>query len=68
MIGNTFNNIQEEIKQYLEHPPAVALPGGSWCFYCRQELCRWPDKHRNAQRLQLVIADLVRDLAEARKK
>lgn len=63
-----YEDIKEEVKKYLENPPMIALPGGSWCHLCSTELCRNPVSHRNSQMLLIVINKLMLDLAEERTK
>jgi hypothetical protein len=65
--GDSYEEIKVNVRGYLENPPMIILPGGSWCYFCNEEMCR-NFKHSNRLLLQTIIAKLMRDLAEERKK
>lgn len=64
--GKSYDDIKKSVQSYLENPPMIMLPGGSWCHFCNVELCRNP-KHRSPQMLLIVVNKLMWDLKEARK-
>lgn len=65
--GKTYDQLKTEIQNFLEHPPMIALPGGSWCHFCQQELCR-NRRHRDPQLLLIALNHTIRELAEERTK
>lgn len=64
--GTTYDEIKENISKYLDNPPMIALPGGTWCYFCNVELCR-TGKH-NKQMYAIVINKLINDLANERSR
>jgi len=64
--GKDYNEIWKQVKNYLENPLPIALPGGTWCFFCKQELCR-NTRHLNSQMLLLTINKLMLELSKERK-
>lgn len=60
----TYKEIMQDAKQYLEEPPMIALPGGTWCPFCNTELCR-NGRHLNRQLLVLLVAKMARQLDDA---
>jgi hypothetical protein len=65
--GKTYEDIMLQVKTYLETKQTIALPGGSWCHLCNQEICRHPVKHLNSQKLLLTICILARALEKERE-
>ena len=64
--GKSYDEIKKNVQDYLENPPMIALPGGSWCHFCNRELCM-NQRHRNPQMLLIVINKLMLELEESRK-
>lgn len=58
-----YQNILNDAKQYLEEPPMIALPGGTWCPFCGVELCK-NGRHRNSQLLQLLVVKMARQIEQ----
>lgn len=65
--GKTYEEVLADVKQYLEQPPMIMLPGGSWCPLCKAELCRI-GKHQNLQNLLLVISAMARHIETLNKE
>lgn len=59
--GKTYEEVMADAKQYLEEPPMIALPGGTWCPFCGVELCR-NGRHSNRQLLLLLISKMARQI------
>ena len=65
--GITYKEVIDDVKQYLEHPPMIALPGGTWCVFCNAEMCRTM-RHCDRQLLNLVIARLAKQIEDLNKQ
>jgi hypothetical protein len=65
--GLSYDEIKEQVKQDLEIQKAIALPGGTWCWFCSEEICV-NSTHGNRIRLHIVIKKLMEDLEEERMK
>ena len=66
--GKTYDEIKQSVKLWLETPHMIALPGGTWCHFCNEELCRNPNEHSRPQMLKIVISKLINDLEELRQE
>jgi hypothetical protein len=65
--GTTYKEVIEDCTQYLENPPMIALPGGTWCPFCKVELCR-NGRHSNRQMLMLLISRLAQQIEDISKQ
>ena len=65
--GKTYEEIKESVKKDLEAKKMIALPGGTYCWFCKKEICM-DMSHGNRVRLQLAINKLIRDLEELRRE
>ena len=64
--GKTYDEIKQSVTEYLDNPPVIALPGGSWCYFCEKELCS-STKH-DSQIVQIVCNKLMNDLSKERSQ
>jgi len=65
-LGKTYDEVMKDAQQFLELPPLIALPGGTWCPFCKKELCR-NMQHHNAQLLQLLVSKMAKQIEDLNK-